>query len=210
MSRRALVLAPLFLMTACAGRRAVQFAPASVDESARILASWQQSVERADVGPARLLYDAKVSQGPFRMSGTLAVKAGPRAIEATLSGPFGDTLASYRDGLFTGKNIKTLAIDEQDLRWFLAGAWRGAGQPEIGGTNGGDALLRWSGRERVEAVLDVSSSRVRSLEVRRKEGAIRATYPQDRAGRPRQIELEDLASGNAMKLTLVAAEPVRE
>ena len=210
MSRRALVLASLFLMTACAGRRAVHFTPASVEENARILASWQQSVERADVGPARLLYDAKVSQGPFRMSGTLAVTAGPRAVEATLSGPFGDTLASYRNGLFTGKNIKTLAIEEQELRWLLAGAWRGAGQPEIGGTNGGDALLRWTGRQNVDAVIDVASSRLRSLEVRRKEGAIRATYPQDRAGRPRQIELEDLGSGNAMKLTLVAAEPLGE
>jgi len=197
-------------MTACAGRRAIHFAPASVEESARILASWRQSVERADVGPARLLYDAKVSQGPFRMSGTLAVKAGARSVEATLSGPFGDTLASYRGGMFTGKNIKPLSIDEEELRWLLAGAWRGSGPPEVGGANGGQALLRWTVGEKVEAVLDVAGSRVRSLEVKRREGAILATYTGEDPGRPRQIELEDLGSGNTMKLTLVAAEPLAD
>ena len=210
MSRRALVLASLLLLSACASRRAVSFAPATVEESARALASWRESVERADIVPARLLYDARVSQGPFRMSGTLAVRAGSRSVEATLAGPFGDTLASYRDGMFTGKNIKPLVIDEQDLRWFLAGAWRGAGPPEVSGANGGQALLRWAGREKVEAVLDVAASRVRSVEVRRREGAIRASYPDDGAGRPRRIELEDLGSGNTMKLTLVAQETLNE
>src|SRR5262249_14055226 len=153
----------------------------------------------------RLLYDARVSQGPFRMTGTLAVRAGARSVEATLAGPFGDTLASYTGGRFTGKNIKPLSIDEQELRWLLAGAWRAAGQPEIGGTSGGKALLRWSAPERVEAILDVPAARLDSLEVRRREGAIRATYPEETAGRPRRIDLEDLGSGNVMKLTLVAS-----
>jgi len=214
--RAAILLATILTGSACAGRRVPTFAPAGAGEAERALAAWRQSVERAQIRPAKLLYDARVSQGPFRMSGTLAVRAGAQSVEATLAGPFGDTLANYAGGVFTGKNIRPLRIDEQELRWFLAGAWRGAGQPEIGGTSGGKALLRWSGPEEVEAILDIPSARVSSLEVRRREGAIRATYPEGSAqpegptGRPRRIDLEDLKSGNVMKLTLVAEEPIHD
>lgn len=200
----------LVLTLACAGRRQPVFAPAAREDAERALSAWQTCVEKAELGPARLLYEARVSQGPFRMSGTLAVREGANSIDATLAGPFGDTLASYSAGALTGKGLRPIAVREADLRWLLAGAWKGAGPPSVGGIAEDTALLRWSGPDRVEVILDASTPRLRSLEVRRREGSIRATYPDDRPGRPRRIDLEDLGSGNTMRLTLIAAEPLNE
>jgi hypothetical protein len=202
--------AALLLATSCASRPRPIFVPAAREDAERALAAWRTSVETANLGPAKLLYEARVSQGPFRMSGTLAVLEGSRSIEATLSGPFGDTLASYSRGALTGKGLRPIAVAENDLRWFLAGAWKGAVPPSVGGTNGSSALLRWSESDRVEAVIDTASARVLSLEVRRRDGALRATYAETAAGRPRRIDLEDLASGNTMRLTLIAVEPLNE
>jgi len=206
--RGALLLAALLLVPACAGRRPPVFAAAAREDVERAIAAWREAVARAETGPARLLYEARVSQGPFRMSGTLAVREGPRFVEATLSGPFGDPLARYSDGALRGKGIKPIAIEEEELRWLLSGAWKGSQPPVVVGMDGEDALLRWSGGgEQVEAVLDVARTRFRSIQVRRREGAISASYPEESAGRPRRIELEDLGSGNALRLTLLAAEP---
>ena len=71
------LLALVPLMPACAGRRSPLFVPAAREDADRAIASWRDSVARADSrGPARLLYEARVSQGLFRMSGTLAVREG--------------------------------------------------------------------------------------------------------------------------------------
>jgi hypothetical protein len=205
-----LLVVAVVLAASCTGTRQPVFAPAASEDAERALAAWRTSVENAELGPARLLYDARVSQGPFRMSGTLAVRESAGSIEATLSGPFGDTLASYRDGALTGKGLRPIAVDESDLRWLLAGSWRGAGPPQVGGVEGSTALLRWSEPYRVEAVIDSAAAQMRSLEVRRRDGALRAAYPDGAPGRPRRIDLQDLATGNTMRLTLVAVEPLRE
>jgi hypothetical protein len=209
-SLASLFLCLLLFVPACAGRRRPLFVPAAAAQAEAALAAWRSSVAQADISPARLLYDARISQGPFRVSGALAVRAGSRSLDATLSGPFGDSLARYSDGVFTGKGLRTIAIEEEELRWMLAGAWKGGEPPAVAGIAGGEALLRWSGPEQVEGVLDVAGARLRSLEVKRKEGGIRADYPDGASGRPRRIELEDLKSGNVLKLTLIAAEPLND
>jgi len=207
-----LVLVALVLAApACAGRRRPLFVPAAQEGAARAIASWRESVARADSrGPARLLYEARVSRGPLRMSGTLAVREGKRTVDATLAGPFGDPVARYDEGALRGKGIGPIAIEEDELRWLLAGAWKGSMPPEVAGVLGQDALLRWSDRQRVEGVIDVPRARFRSLRIERAEGAIAATYSGETSDWPRRIELEDLKTGNKLRLTLIAAEPATE
>ena len=104
--------------------------------------------------------------------------------------------------------MKTIVIGDEELHWLLSGAWRGRYPPLVAGIDGDSALLRWDGgAEQVEAILDVPRARFLSLRVQRRDGAIGARYPDDAAGRPRRIYLEDLASGNTLRLTLLAAEP---
>jgi hypothetical protein len=199
------------LIPACAGRRQPVFAPAVREEAERAIAAWRDSVSRADSrGPARLLYEARVSQGPFRLSGTLAVREGRRTVDATLAGPFGDAVARYEEGALRGNGIRPIAIEADELRWLLAGAWKGPGTPEVAGIDGQDALLRWSGAQQVEGVIDISGARFKSLRIRRSEGAIAATYSGEASSWPQKIELEDLKTGNTLRLTLIAAEPVNE
>jgi hypothetical protein len=198
-------------MPACAGHRRPVFAPAAREDAERAIAAWRDSVSGADSrGPARLLYEARVSQGPFRMSGTLAVREGPRTVDATLAGTFGDSVARYGEGALRGKGIQPIAIEADELRWLLAGVWKGSGSPEVAGVAGQDALLRWSGAQEVEGVIDVPRARFKSLRIKRSEGAIAATYSGDGSSWPQRIDLEDLKSGNVLRLTLVAAEPVSE
>ena len=194
-------------MAACAGRRPPVYAPAAREEAERAIAAWRESVSRADsLGPARLLYEARVSQGPFRMTGTLAVRDGPRAVDANLAGPFGDSVARYEEGALRGKNIQPIAIEADQLRWLLGGAWKGSAAPEVAGVDGRDALLRWSGRQEVEAVIDVSRARFKSLRIKRSEGAMAATYSGEASSWPQRIDLEDLKSGNTLRLVLIATE----
>ncbi len=205
------VLLLVALMPACAGRRPPLFVPAAREDADRAIASWRDSVSRADSrGPARLLYEARVSQGPFRMSGTLAVREGQRTVDATLAGPFGDPVARYGGGALRGNGIRPIAIEEEELRWLLAGAWKGSTAPEVAGVGGQDALLRWSGGQQVEGVIDVPRARFKSLRIKRSEGTIAAIYSGELSTWPRRIELEDLKTGNTLRLTLVAAEPVNE
>jgi hypothetical protein len=201
------------LAPACAGRRQPVFAPAAREDAERAIAAWRNSVSRADSrGPARLLYDARVSQGPFRMSGTLAVREGRRTVDATLAGPFGDAVARYEEGALRGKGIRPIAIEADELRWLLAGAWKGSETPEVAGIDGQDALLRWSGAQQVEGVIDFSGARFKSLRIRRPEGEIAATYSGsgEASSWPQKIDLEDVKTGNTLRLTLLAAEPVNE
>ncbi len=144
------------------------------------------------------------------MSGTLAVLEGPRTVDATLAGPFGDAVARYAEGALRGNGIWPIVIPAEELRWLLAGVWSGSDAPEVAGVAGQEALLRWGGAQNVEGVLDVSRAQFKSLRITRREGAIAATYSGEASSWPQRIDLVDLKSGNTMRLTLVAAEPVRE
>ena len=202
---------PIFLLVAlapaCAGRRQPVFAPAAREDAERALAVWSDAVARAEGrGGARLLYEARVSRGPFRMSGTLAVRESAGSVEAMLSGPFGDAIASYTDGALRGNGIRPIRIDPEELRWLLAGIWKGREAPVVVGMDGEAALLRWTGKEPVDGILDVARGRFKSVRVTRTEGAIAATYSGEGSSWPEQIELEDLGSGNTLRLKLVAAE----
>jgi hypothetical protein len=202
------VLLFALLAPGCAGRRQPVFVPAAREEAERALAIWRDAAARAETrGPARLLYEARVSQGPFRMSGTLAVVESSRAVDATLSGPFGDVVARYEDGALRGNGIRPILVAPDELRSLLAGIWKGTEEPAVAGMDGQDALLRWTGPEQVEGVLNLAAGRFKSLRVTRPEGAIIATYSGDTSSRPQRIELEDVKSGNTMRLTLIAAEP---
>jgi hypothetical protein len=208
---RSIVIA-FFLIVAlsagCAGKRRPVFVPAAREEAERALIVWREAAAGAGTrGPARLLYEARVSRGPFRMSGTLAVKESSRAMEATLSGQFGDVVARYEDGALRGNGIRPILVGPDELRWLLAGIWKGAEEPAVAGMDGQDALLRWTGREQVEGVLDLASGRFKSLKVTRPEGAIFATYSGDTSSRPQRIEIEDVKSGNSMRLSLIGVEP---
>jgi hypothetical protein len=197
------------LLPACATRRPPVFAPAAREEAERAVAAWKDAVSKADArGSARLLYEARVSQGPFRMSGTLAVSEKPGSVEAVLSGPFGDPIARYSEGALRGNGIRPIAIEPDELRSLLAGVWRGSSAPRVEGIHGREALLRWSGEEEeVEGVLDIEAARFRSIQVTRSEGAITAEYPGDVAPWPQRIDLRDRRSGNAMRLALIGSEP---
>jgi hypothetical protein len=144
------------------------------------------------------------------MTGTLAVREGPRTVEATLAGPFGDSVARYGEGALRGKSIQPIAIEADQLRWLLAGAWKGSTTPEVAGVDGQDALLRWSGRQEVEGVIDVPRARFKFLRIKRSEGAMAATYIGEASSWPQRIDLEDLKSGNTLRLVLIATEPVNE
>jgi hypothetical protein len=203
------VLLFALLAPACAGRRQPVFVPAAREEAERALNAWRDAVARAEARvPARLLYEARVSQGPFRMSGTFAVLESRHAVDATLSGPFGDVIARYADGAMRGNGIRPVQVAPEELRWLLAGIWKGEEEPAVAGMDGQDALLRWTSREQVEGILDLAAGRFKSLKVTRPEGGLVATYSGDTSSRPQRIELEDVKSGNRMRLTLIAAEPV--
>ncbi len=208
---RFVLLALALAVPACAGRRQPVFAPAAREEADRAIAAWREAVAKADArGSARLLYEARVSQGPFRVSGTLAVSEKPGSVEAVLAGPFGDPIARYSEGALQGNGIRPIAIEPDELRALLGGVWRGSSQPNVDGIHGREALLRWSGGEEVEAVLDVDASRFKSIQVTRSEGAITAEYPGDAGSWPQRIELRDRRSGNALRLVLIASEPAAD
>jgi hypothetical protein len=196
------------LTYSCAGRRQPVFTPAAREEAERALSAWSDAVARAEArGAARLLYEARVSQGPFRMSGTLAVQQSAAGVEALLSGPFGDAIARYTDGALRGNGIRPIRIAPEELRWLLAGVWKGDETPAVGGLNGQDALLRWTGKEQVDGILDLARGRFKSVNVARAEGAIAASYSGEGSPWPQRIELKDLGSGYTLRLTLVASEP---
>jgi hypothetical protein len=205
---RTAILLGLLLSAACASRPAARhFLPASEEQAARSLAAWKTAVARADAaGSSRVLYDAKIRQGIASVSGTLALVTSP-PVRGTLSGPFGSTLAEYSDGALQGEKLQRIEIEPESLLALLAGAWK-SGTPRVDGIDGGDALLVWDDGSRTQGVLDVASAAFRSLRVERSEGAVEAVYDGIPAPWPPRLTLTDLRSGNSIRLTLQAREPL--
>lgn len=161
---------------------------------------------RAESVPtARLLYQARISQGLARSSGTLAVRLTPDTVAATLAGPFGATLARYEDGALTGEGIRPISVESSALRAILCGAWREPGAI-VTGIADDAGRLRWEGPTRVEGVLDVPRAVFESLRIERPEGSIEAVYAGARDPFPEKIDLEELRTGSHVKLTRVGLE----
>ncbi len=198
------------LSIGCAARAPRAFEPAGAEEAARALAAWQEALNRADLlGPARLLYDARLVQGILHLPGTLAVTQRPGHLEATLAGPFGKTVARYQDGALQGEEIQQLAVEPEELRSLLAGVWKSA-TPQVAGVHGADALLKWEGSGEIAAVLDLPRSRLRTLTIARPQGEISAAYSGEFAPWPERIEIEEARSGNKLRLVLIGREPLNE
>jgi hypothetical protein len=178
-----------------------------VEDSRRALDAWGAALERADsLGPARILYDAKMSEGLVKIPGTLSVEAQSDRLEATLIGPFGSPVARYSSGVLEAKGAKPIPLDAEELRAVLAGVWRTP--PRVEGAREGESLLRFPGRDRVEAVLDVAATRVETLKIERSEAELVATYSGRLDPWPEKITIEDRRSGKTLQLTMVAKEPI--
>jgi hypothetical protein len=190
----------------CAARRPV-FGPAGVEDSRRALEAWKAALDRADsLGPTRILYDAKMSEGLVKFPGTLAVEAARDRLEATLTGPFGSPVARYSSGVLEAKGAKPIPLDAEELRAVLAGVWRTP--PRVEGARSGQTLLAFTGRDRVEAVLDLAGTRVETLTIERPEAELVAIYSGRLDPWPEKITIEDRRSGKVLQLTMVAREPV--
>ena len=145
-------------------------------EAAQALGVWTRAVRDADLrGDVNLLYDATVSQGVASAHGTLAVRLRGEAVDASLAGPVGASLATYADGQLRGEKIRTMAIAPRQFRALLAGVWPGDA-PEIRGRRSGQALLVWSGADAANGVLDLAAGRLVRLSISRPEGEIEARY----------------------------------
>ncbi|MCA1610621.1 MAG: hypothetical protein LC780_07135 [Acidobacteria bacterium] len=203
-----LAIAGLLLLTGCASRaRPRQFALSGPEQAVRAAAAWRQAVARSEtLGAARLLYDARIRQGIGSLSGTLAVSTDP--VGATITGPFGATLATYSDGALRGEKFPPVAIEPEPLLWLLAGVWKGEA-PEVKGFDGDDALLAWSGAVRAEAVVNVPAARFTSLRIERGGKVLEAAYPGTADPWPSRLEIKDVSSGSTLRLTLVGREPSR-
>ena len=204
----ALLLAPhalAMLSAACAGRG---FAPADADDAARAVAAWSTAVEHAgSVGrDGNLLYEARFSQGLASSSGTLAVRLRGDAVEASLSGAFGATIATYSGGVLRGEKIRPVALSSRELRALLAGIWPEP-SPEVAGRRGEDVLLRWPGEEKASAVFDVSRGETRELTIARRDGEIAARFSGARSPWPERLEISERRTKSRLTLTLVAWEP---
>lgn len=204
--RGLLLFATLASATWSCSSRPAPFKPAGAEDALLALGAWENALARADSLPAvRLLYDARLSEGLVKFPGTLAVILQPDRLEATLTGPFGSQLAHYASGVLEGRGLRPIPLDAEELRAVLAGVWRTP--PEIAGARGNQVLMRFPGRDRVEAVLDVAQARLDSLHLTRPEADLVATYDGARDPWPERITLEDRRSGRRVQLTLVAKEP---
>ena len=182
------------------------FGPPGVDESRLALDAWATALERADsLGPSRLLYDAKMSEGLVKFPGTLAVDARPGYLEATLTGPFGSPIARYASGVLEAKGARPIPLEAEELRAVLSGVWRTPARVE--GARAGQSLLRFTGRDPVEAVLDVGGARLERLKIERPEAEVVATYSGRLDPWPEKVTIEDRRTGKMLQLTLVAKEP---
>jgi hypothetical protein len=151
---------------------------------------------------ARLLYDARISQGLARSSGTLAVVLGRDSVSAVLTGPFGAPLARFDDGALVGEGFRPVPIEPPALRALIEGAWREPGAT-VAGISGETARLTWPG---VEGVLDVPRAAFESLRIDRREGSVEAVYGGARNPFPERVDLREVRTGSRLKLALLGME----
>ena len=204
--RAGLLIALLAGATWSCASRTPAFGPAGVEDSRRALDAWKDALDRADsLGPVRLLYDARMSEGLVKIPGTLAVVALPGRLEATLSGPFGSPLARYSSGVLEARGARPIPLDAEELRAVLAGVWRA--EPWVAGARNGQTLLRFPGKDEVEGVLELSQARLETLRIARPEADLLATYSGRLDPWPERIAIVDRRSGRRLELTLVAREP---
>ena len=205
--RRARVYLVAFLLAA-AGCAARAFAPATAEDAARALAAWSTALERSATiaRDGNLLYDARFSQGLASASGTLAVKLRGDTVEASLSGSFGATLATYSDGVLRGDKLRPVALSSRELRALLAGSWP-VPSPEVAGKRGAEVLLRWRGAENAEAVFDVARAETSELTIARSDGEISARFSGARSPWPENLEIQERRTKSKITLKLVAWEP---
>ncbi len=208
-SRRSLArfLVAILLGTACASR-AMRFGPASAETSVAALRGWETAVARA--GPVRdenLLYEAAMTQGPFRTEGTLAVRLRGERVEGTLAGPFGSPIATYSDGELRGEKLSPVRLPPEELRAVLAGIWIGA-SPEVAGENGSEVLLRWAGAFPAEGVFNLDRVELGMLRIQRADGRLEARFSGRRDPWPDRIEIEEKRTGNSLRLKLLSREVV--
>jgi hypothetical protein len=206
-----LLLPPaLFALAACAsGPVHRTFGPATAEDAREALDAWSAAQARADALPAsRLLYDAHMGKGSVApVPGTMAVTYdGSRVVTANLTGPFGARIADYAQGTVSGKDEHALVIDPDALRSVLAGVWSGA-PARVAGRDGTDCLLVWDGAYRVEAVLDVTEKRLRSLAISGSEGRLDVMYSGSASPWPERVAVRDQKSGRSLSLALLAVEP---
>jgi hypothetical protein len=158
---------------------------------------------------SRLLYDAHMGKGGVApVPGTLAVTYDrERVLTADLTGPFGARIADYAQGTVNAKEERALVIDPDSLRSVLAGVWPGA-PARIAGRDGSDCLLVWDGAYQVDAVLDLTENRLRSIRITGSAGRLDVSYTGTFAPWPEKIAIRDAKSGRSLSLSLLAVEPV--
>lgn len=204
----------LCALGACATQRpARHFAPASAAETRESLAAWSALSERAaSLSAARLLYDARLSaNGAPTIPGTLAVTYdGTAVVTASLTGPFGSNIAQYRDGELTGQDRKAFIVDADALRAVLAGTWN-SGAPSVRGYDAGQSLLAFDADgARVQAVLDVASRSLVSMDVTGRSGHLAVDYAGVTNPWPARLTVRDEVAKRSLALKLVAVEPMGE
>jgi hypothetical protein len=208
--RLGLLLLVVPIVSGCTTVRAPRhFSPATDAEIQEALAAWSAVAQRTASLPAcRLLYDARMASGLAAVPGTLAVTYDGRKIErASLTGPFGSPVAEYHAGTVTGQDRRALVVDPEALRAVLAGTW--PGDPSmVAGSDGPDCLLVWNGGLDVEAVVDRTTRRVRSLRIAGNAGRLSVAYEGDANPWPERIVIRDERASRVLALKLVVVEPV--
>ena len=201
----------LMVSGGCATRRAAaSFTPASEEQARQALDAWSSIRRRGDaLAPARLLYDAKMSnQGAPSVPGTLAVTYdGSDVTRASLTGPFGKPVAEYANGAITGGGSRPFPIDPRVLKSVLAGEWPGD-PSSVAGCDGTSCLLQFPGPIRADAVVDRAEARLVSLRITGEAGALSVTYGGAApAPWPERVAVEDERNSRRLALHLVASEP---
>jgi len=150
-------------------------------------------------------------KGVPALPGTLAVTYdGSDVRRASLTGPFGSSVAEYADGALKSGGSRPFPVDPRVLRSVLAGAWPGD-PARIAGCDGRVCLLVFEGTIRSEAAVQLDEVRLVSLRITGEAGTLSVTY--DGAAPspwPERISVEEESKARSLALRLVASEAAGE